>query len=169
MSNAKLTVYSLYALVLNEVMSIEQLLYLRRQNKFLLVLSECVLYGRWDTLIRTLFSLKVIHSRLSRDFRYSLILNLSRKHFLFLNNQTIHPFHYLINILSFSYHAQSVQFPHIKQIREDRGEVHSRVFQDTLHRIDKTFDTFLRRCHDLEMPGYPRIQAKRAKNCLGPG
>jgi hypothetical protein len=36
-----------------------------------IVLSVCVLYGRWDTLIRTRFSLNLIHIRLLRDFHYA--------------------------------------------------------------------------------------------------
>src|SRR5262245_64533663 len=51
---------------------------------------------------------------------------------------------YRINGLSINYHAQALQLPQIKQVREDVGEVHSQVLQDTLRRVDKSFDDFLR-------------------------
>jgi len=60
--------------------------------------------------------------------------------------------------LSINYHDQAVQLPQIKQIRQDVGEVHSQVLQDTLRRVDKTFDAFFRRCRDGETPGYPRFK-----------
>jgi putative transposase len=39
------------------------------------------------------------------------------------------------------------------------GEVHSQVLQDTLRRVDKTFDAFFRRCQNGEPPGYPRFKS----------
>jgi putative transposase len=65
---------------------------------------------------------------------------------------------YQINGLSINYHAQAVQLPQIKQVREDVGEVHSQVLQDTLRRVDKAFDAFFRRCRNGETPGYPRFK-----------
>jgi len=65
---------------------------------------------------------------------------------------------YQINRLSINYHAQAVQLPQIKQVRRDVGEVHSQVLQDTLRRVDKTFDAFFRRCQNGETPGYPRFK-----------
>jgi putative transposase len=65
---------------------------------------------------------------------------------------------YHINRLSINYHAQAVQLPQIKQIREDVGGVHSQVLQDTLRRVDKAFDAFFRRCQEGETPGYPRFK-----------
>src|SRR5262245_2663479 len=66
---------------------------------------------------------------------------------------------YRTNGLSIGYHAQAVQLPQIKQVREDVGEVHSQVLQDTLRRVDKAFDAFFRRCRNGETPGYPRFKA----------
>jgi len=66
---------------------------------------------------------------------------------------------YQINGLSINYHAQAVQLPQLKQVREDVGEVHSQVLQDTLRRVDKAFDAFFRRCQNGETPGYPRFKA----------
>jgi putative transposase len=69
---------------------------------------------------------------------------------------------YQINGLSINYHAQAVQLPQIKQVREDVGEVHSQVLQDTLRRVKKAFDAFFRRCRNGETPGYPRF-VRRSK------
>src|ERR1700752_1537212 len=65
---------------------------------------------------------------------------------------------YRINGLSINYHAQAIQLPQIKQVRKDVGKVHSQVLQDTLRRVDKTFDAFFRRCRNGETPGYPRFK-----------
>jgi putative transposase len=65
---------------------------------------------------------------------------------------------YQINGLSINYHAQAVQLPQIKQVRQDVGEVHSQVLQDALRRVDKAFDAFFRRCRNGETPGYPRFK-----------
>ena len=65
---------------------------------------------------------------------------------------------YRINGISIDYHAQAVQLPQIKQIRQDVGGVHSQVLQDTLRRVDKTFDSFFRRVKNGETPGYPRFK-----------
>jgi transposase len=66
---------------------------------------------------------------------------------------------YRINGLSINYHAQAIQLPQIKQLRQDVGEVHSQVLQDALRRVDKTFDAFFRRCQNGETPGYPRFKS----------
>jgi len=65
---------------------------------------------------------------------------------------------YRINGLSINYYAQALQLPQIKQVREDVCEVHSQVLQDTLRRVDKTFDAFFRRVKDGETLGYPRFK-----------
>jgi putative transposase len=65
---------------------------------------------------------------------------------------------YQINGLSINYHAQAVQLPQIKQVRQDVGEVYSQILQDTLRRVDKSFDAFFRRCQNGETPGYPRFK-----------
>ncbi len=66
---------------------------------------------------------------------------------------------YQISGLSINYHAQAVQLPQIKRIREDVSQVHSQVLQETLRRVDKTFDAFFRRCQNGETPGYPRFKS----------
>jgi putative transposase len=65
---------------------------------------------------------------------------------------------YRINGISINYHAQAVQLPQIKQIRQDVGGVHSQVLQDTLRRVDKAFDAFFRRVKNGETPGCPRFK-----------
>src|SRR5262252_2434008 len=65
---------------------------------------------------------------------------------------------YQVNGISIKYHAQAIQLPQIKQIRQDVGGVHSQVLQDTLRRVDKTFDAFFRRCRNGDTPGYPRFK-----------
>jgi len=65
---------------------------------------------------------------------------------------------YKINGLSINYQAQAVQLPQIKQVRQDVGAVYSQVLQDTLRRVDKTFDAFFRRVKNGETPGYPRFK-----------
>src|SRR4030095_11840918 len=65
---------------------------------------------------------------------------------------------YKVNGLSINYHAQAVQLPQIKQVREDVSEVHSQVLQDTPRRVEKTFAAFFRRVKNGETPGYPRFK-----------
>jgi putative transposase len=66
---------------------------------------------------------------------------------------------YQINGVSINYHAQAIQLPQIKQVREDVGAVYSQILQDTLRRVDKTFDAFFRRVKNGETPGYPRFKS----------
>ena len=44
---------------------------------------------------------------------------------------------YRISGLSINYHAQAVQLPDIKQVRDDESAVYSQVLQDTLRRLDQ--------------------------------
>jgi putative transposase len=66
---------------------------------------------------------------------------------------------YKINGLSINYHAQAIQLPPIKKVREDVGAVYSQVLQDTLRRVDKAFDAFFRRLKNGKTPGYPRFRS----------
>src|SRR5262245_3685463 len=65
-----------------------------------------------------------------------------------------------IKQISINYHAQAVQLPPIKAIREDFAAVNAQVLQDTLRRLSKTFDAFFRRLKQGEQPGYPRFKSK---------
>ncbi len=63
-----------------------------------------------------------------------------------------------MNGISINYHAQAIQLPQIKPIREDVDAVYSQVLQDVLRKMSKTFDAFFRRVMDGETPGYPRFK-----------
>ena len=60
---------------------------------------------------------------------------------------------------SIGYVEQANQLGDIKAIREDVRAVHSQVLQDTLRRLDKTFQAFFLRCKRGEKPGFPRFRA----------
>jgi len=57
------------------------------------------------------------------------------------------------------YIEQANQLGDIKAIREDVRAVHSQVLQDTLRRLDKTFQAFFLRCKRGEIPGFPRFRS----------
>src|SRR5437660_11056596 len=38
--------------------------------------------------------------------------------------------------------------------------IHSQVAQDVLHRVDRSFQEFFRRCETGETPGYPRFKGR---------
>jgi putative transposase len=65
---------------------------------------------------------------------------------------------YQINFVSINYHAQAIQLPEIKEIREDVGGVYSQVLQDVLRRVEKAFAGFFRRVKEGKAPGYPRFK-----------
>jgi putative transposase len=65
---------------------------------------------------------------------------------------------YQIKGVSINYHAQAIQLPEIKEIREDVGGVYSQVLQDVLRRMEKTFAGFFRRVKEGKIPGYPRFK-----------
>ena len=71
---------------------------------------------------------------------------------------------YKINGLSVNYHAQAMQLPAVKTMREDVAEVNAQVLQDTLRRLSKAFDAFFRRTKNGEAPGYPRFKGKTRFN-----
>ena len=58
------------------------------------------------------------------------------------------------------YVAQANQLGQIKSIREDIAAVHSQVLQDTLRRLDKTFQAFFLRCQRGQKLGFPRCRSK---------
>ena len=58
------------------------------------------------------------------------------------------------------YVAQANQLGEIKAIREDIAAVHSQVLQDTLRRLDKTFQAFFLRCQRGQKPGSPRFRSE---------
>jgi len=57
-----------------------------------------------------------------------------------------------------NYYTQANQLSEIKEIRPDIASVHSQVLQDTLRRLDKSFQAFFRRVQQGQKPGFPRFQ-----------
>lgn len=67
-----------------------------------------------------------------------------------------------INQTFISFYDQQKQLPEIKKIRTDLNSVYSRVLEDVLMRLDKTFKSFFNRVKKSEKAGYPRF---KNKNC----
>ncbi len=67
---------------------------------------------------------------------------------------------------SISFRVQSAQLPAIKTERSDVKEVYAQVLQDTLHRVDKTFQSFFGRLKRGDKPGYPRFRSARRYDSL---
>ena len=61
--------------------------------------------------------------------------------------------------INIGYATQASQLPAIKDVREDLRAIHSQVLQDTLRRIDKTFQAFFLRCQRGQQPGFPRFRS----------
>jgi len=59
-----------------------------------------------------------------------------------------------------SFAHQSAQLPEIKAVRPEYEAVYSQVLQDVLHRVDKAFKAFFRRCKAGEKPGHPRYKSR---------
>jgi putative transposase len=58
-----------------------------------------------------------------------------------------------------SFTQQSAQLPEIKLIRPECNTIYSQVLQDVLHRVDKAFKAFFRRCQAGQTPGHPRFKS----------
>src|SRR5207253_2078954 len=67
---------------------------------------------------------------------------------------------YKMSGASQTYYGQCAELPEVKALRPDVAAVHSQVLQDTLRRVDKTFDNFFRRVKSGESAGYPRFKSK---------
>ena len=59
-----------------------------------------------------------------------------------------------------SFTQQSAQLPEIKVVRPEYEAVYSQVLQEVLHRVDKAFKAFFRRCKAGEKPGHPRYKSR---------
>jgi len=59
-----------------------------------------------------------------------------------------------------SFTHQSAQLPEIKVVRPEYEAVYSQVLQEVLHRVDKAFKAFFRRCQAGEKPGHPRYKSR---------
>jgi putative transposase len=62
--------------------------------------------------------------------------------------------------VSVNFAMQSAQLPGIREVRPEYRDINAQVLQDVLHRLDRTFQAFVRRVKDGETPGYLRFQAK---------
>jgi len=60
--------------------------------------------------------------------------------------------------VSVTFAMQSAQLPEIKEDRPEYKDIYSQVLQDTLHRVDKAFKAYFKRCKEGKTPGYPRFQ-----------
>lgn len=67
---------------------------------------------------------------------------------------------YKVSKTSINYHAQAIQLPEIKAVREDVRGIHSQVLQDVLKRLDKAFAAFFRRTKGGEKAGFPRFRSR---------
>lgn len=65
-----------------------------------------------------------------------------------------------LNKVSINFHAQAIQLPAIKTIREDVNALYSQVPQDALRRLSKAFDAFFRRVKAKQTAGFPRFRSK---------
>jgi putative transposase len=65
---------------------------------------------------------------------------------------------YRMSSVHINFAHQSAQLPEIKAIRPEYKEVNAQVLQDTLHRVDKAFTAFFKRCKKGQTPGFPRFQ-----------
>lgn len=62
---------------------------------------------------------------------------------------------------SVSFAEQCAQLPQIKPLREDVGQVHSRVLQATLRRLQRSFENFFRRVKAGDaQAGFPRFKSR---------
>jgi len=60
--------------------------------------------------------------------------------------------------------GQSAQLPDVKDVRPEYRDIHARVLQDVLTRLDRTFQAFFRRVQAGEKPGYPRFKGSTQYN-----
>lgn len=67
---------------------------------------------------------------------------------------------YKVSKTSINYHAQAIQLPEIKNIREDIRGAHSQVLQEVLKRLDTAFEAFFRRLKTKEKTGFPRFRSR---------
>lgn len=65
-----------------------------------------------------------------------------------------------MNRKSISYYDQTYQLKAIRQFDEDAAFVNHSSAQQTLRKLDKTFDAFFKRAKVGEKPGYPRYKGK---------
>lgn len=65
-----------------------------------------------------------------------------------------------INRERINFAGQSAQLVEIKQVRPELNGIYSQVLQDTLHRVDKTFQAFFGRVRRQAKAGFPRFRSR---------
>jgi putative transposase len=65
---------------------------------------------------------------------------------------------YRMSDINITFNHQSAQLPEIKEIRPEYKDIYAQILQDTLHRVDKAFKAFFKRCKEGQTPGFPRFQ-----------
>ncbi len=65
---------------------------------------------------------------------------------------------------SVNYNKQAEDLPEIKEDFPEYKNIHSQVLQETLKRLEKSFDNFFRRLKTGEKPGFPRFLGKHRSN-----
>src|SRR6266702_7471397 len=73
---------------------------------------------------------------------------------------------YRMGSKSISFTQQSAQLPEIKAVRPEYETLYSQVLQDALHRVDKAFKAFFRRCRAGQTPGHPRYKSPQRYDSL---
>ena len=63
--------------------------------------------------------------------------------------------------VSVNYYDQAKQLKEIRQIRDEFAALNFSSCQQTLRRVQKTFDSFFRRAKSGQTPGYPRYKSRR--------
>jgi putative transposase len=61
---------------------------------------------------------------------------------------------------SVGFARQCAALPGQKTANAFLARIHSQVAQDVLHRVDRSFEAFFRRCKTGETPGYPRFKGR---------
>src|SRR5437899_12035012 len=61
---------------------------------------------------------------------------------------------------SLGFVRQSAALPAQKTENAFLAAIHSQVAQDVLHRVERSFEDFFRRCQNGEKPGYPRFKGR---------
>jgi putative transposase len=61
---------------------------------------------------------------------------------------------------SLGFAEQCAALPQLKQTSADLPLVHSLVLQDVLHRVERSFANYFRRCQKGQKPGYPRFKGR---------
>jgi putative transposase len=65
-----------------------------------------------------------------------------------------------------TYYQQAMELPDLKAARPAYAEVHARVLQGVLRRVEQSAQAFFRRVQHAKTPGYPRFQGQGRYHCF---